>query len=188
MRRRTGLLVHEWLVLALVAEGPRHGYAIAELLGPGGDLGRIWRVGEPLCYRALATLDRLGLVAVDALETGGGPPRKRYAATAVGRERLTAWLVAPERRLRELRPGLLLKLRLLERAGAHGDRRTLLEAQRDLLRTVVTGADPAGGRPGPGADPTGALLDDWRTALGRGALAFVEAQLADLRPGERDDA
>ncbi|MDX8150747.1 helix-turn-helix transcriptional regulator [Patulibacter brassicae] len=171
MRRKTDLLVHEWLVLALVAEEPRHGYAVAELLAPDGDLGRIWRVGEPLCYRAIATLDRLDLVAVDAVLTGGGPPRKRYAATAAGRERLDAWLATPERRLRELRPGLLLKLRLLERAGA--DRRPLLEAQRALLTDLL---DDLGAPPGEG-DDTAALLDGWRRAVGRGALAFVQERL-----------
>lgn len=176
MRRKTDLLVHEWLVLALVAEEPRHGYAVAELLAPDGDLGRIWRVGEPLCYRAIATLDRLGLVAVDAVLTGGGPPRKRYAATAAGRERLDAWLATPERRLRELRPGLLLKLRLLERAGT--DRRPLLRAQRAVLADLL--AAPPGA-----SDATEALLGDWRRAAGRGALAFIDALLADDQA--RDD-
>ncbi len=133
------------------------------------------RVGEPLCYRALATLERLGLVAVDAVLAGSGPPRKRYAVTALGRERLDGWLATPERRLRELRPGLLLKLRLLERTGA--DRRPLLQAQRALLIELL---DDLGQPPGDG-DDTAALLEGWRRAVGRGALAFVQERL-DAEP------
>ena len=34
----------EWIVLSLVCEGPTHGLAVTRLVGPDGDLGRIWRV------------------------------------------------------------------------------------------------------------------------------------------------
>src|SRR5260370_2856995 len=50
------LSLAEWLVLSLVCEEPRHGFAIARILGREGSMGRIWRVPKPVIYRALQRL------------------------------------------------------------------------------------------------------------------------------------
>ena len=44
------------MVLSLVCEGPTHGNAVSRLVGPDGNLGRIWRVQKGVVYRCL---DRL---------------------------------------------------------------------------------------------------------------------------------
>jgi DNA-binding PadR family transcriptional regulator len=47
------LSLAEWLVLCLVREKPRHGFAIARILDHEGSMGRVWRVPKPVIYRAL---------------------------------------------------------------------------------------------------------------------------------------
>ena len=75
---------------------PRHGY----------DLKRAYdeRFGtdRPLAYGQIySTLSRLlkgGLVAVDGVEPGGGPERKRYAITPDGVADVDRWLATPSSR------------------------------------------------------------------------------------------
>jgi hypothetical protein len=38
----------EWMVLGLLAEQPSHGFALARLLAPGGEVGRVWAASRPL--------------------------------------------------------------------------------------------------------------------------------------------
>ena len=71
MRTKKDLLVGEWAVLALLCERPAHGYAIAALMAPGGDVGQIWSLTEQLTYRALRTLQQQGLAEVSAVKAGG---------------------------------------------------------------------------------------------------------------------
>ena len=54
--QRNDLTAAEWAVLALVAEAPTHGFAIARAMAPGGEVGRIWSLRRPLVYRGIATL------------------------------------------------------------------------------------------------------------------------------------
>src|SRR5580704_13853044 len=60
--RDPSLSLAEWLVLCLICEKPTHGFALAALLGPEGELGLIWRVPKPVVYRALQRLELLGMV------------------------------------------------------------------------------------------------------------------------------
>src|SRR5690349_12965684 len=41
----------EWLVLAILAEHPAHGFAVAQLTAAGGDLGRVWQIPKAVVYR-----------------------------------------------------------------------------------------------------------------------------------------
>ncbi len=125
MRRKGNLGTREMAVLALVDEGPTHGYAIAGLLAEDGDLGRIWSLGRPLTYRTIDRLRDDKLIADGGVEVGqSAPDRKLLQTTAAGREAVARWLATPEPRIREFRPALLYKLELLRRRGA--DRRPLL--------------------------------------------------------------
>jgi DNA-binding PadR family transcriptional regulator len=81
--------------LGLLEGGPSHGY----------DLKRAYdeRFGQdrPLAYgQVYATLQRLlknGLVALDGVEAGEGPERKRYAITDAGVADVELWLGQPEK-------------------------------------------------------------------------------------------
>jgi DNA-binding PadR family transcriptional regulator len=135
-REEPPLSLTESLVLCLVSEGPTHGFAIAKLLAADGSLGRVWRVPRPVVYRALQRLEQLGLTKTVGCEpTAQGPVRTVLQATPRGRATAATWLAAPARHARDVRSELLLKLALLDRAGA--DPRPLLEAQRRQLAPIT---------------------------------------------------
>jgi PadR family transcriptional regulator AphA len=122
----------EWAVLAVVSEGPTHGFAVAKALGPNGEIGRVWSLSRPLVYRALDRLVEEGLVEKgDAEPSTQGPSRTSVRATATGRQLLRGWLNEPVDHVRDVRSLLMLKLLFLERSEL--DRRPLLDAQRELL-------------------------------------------------------
>lgn len=130
------LSLAEWLVLCLVCEEPRHGFAIARLLDSDGSLGRIWRVPKPVVYRSVQRLEQLGLVrSAEAQPSHQGPAKSPIDATASGRRLASAWLDRPASHTRDVRSELLAKLALIDRAGA--DPARLLDAQRDRLGPVA---------------------------------------------------
>ncbi|HET8618541.1 MAG TPA: PadR family transcriptional regulator [Acidimicrobiales bacterium] len=166
MTRRDSLSLNEWAALACLAERPRHGYDIATELGPGTDLGTVWRVPRQLVYRALDRLDALGLASPQGREPGeGGPPRQVYAATARGRRRLARWLAEPVEHLRDVRGELLLKLVVARRLQV--DAMPLVLAQRARFAPALH----ALAEPPQGDDPV-AL---WRHHSAAAVGAFLEA-------------
>ena len=176
MRTKKDLLVGEWAVLALLCERPAHGYAIARLMAPDGDVGQIWSLTEQLTYRAIATLRGQGLVAVTAVKPGKAAPRRtELLATADAKRRVSRWLRTPEPRIRELRPNLLLKLHLLHRRGRSP--LPLLRAQRELLAVTIDRLETA---PAAGAQPA-ALIAAWRLTMARAALTFVDEAIERSR-------
>ena len=81
------LSANDFTVLALVAERPTHGWALAEQLARGAPIGTIWAIGRPTVYHTLDKLERVGLVSAVGLERGGrGPHRVIYAVTGDGRK------------------------------------------------------------------------------------------------------
>lgn len=131
------LSLSEWLVLCLVCEEARHGFAIARLLDSDGSMGRIWRVPKPVVYRALQRLEQLGLVQSAELQPSSlGPAKLPVDATASGRALAADWLSRPASHNRDVRSELLVKLALLDRSG--GDPRRLLDAQREQLIPVAS--------------------------------------------------
>jgi DNA-binding PadR family transcriptional regulator len=132
-------------ILGLLAEQPRHGYAIlaaleerfAELLDPSaGDV-----------YRALSTLERADWVAPARARVGRRPERKVYSPTPAGRDALDAWLSGADAgRRRADDDALWLRVlvaercapqiveRLVERRAAR-ERAALAEHEPSLPRT-----------------------------------------------------
>jgi DNA-binding PadR family transcriptional regulator len=178
-RQAPALSLTEWLVLCLGSEGPTHGFAIARLLSSQGELGQVWRVPKPVIYRGLARLEQLGLVRIVGEQpTNLGPVRSLVEATPEGRKAAAGWLGTPVRHIRDVRSELMVKLALLDRAGA--DPRGLLAAQREQLAPIgaalaerLVGAD--------GFDRT---LTRWRFETVSAALRFLDAALtAEADPG-----
>jgi DNA-binding PadR family transcriptional regulator len=172
--RLPDLSLTEWAVLALTAEHPTHGFAIAKELAPDGDLGRIWTIPRPIVYRALARLDQLGLTEVLGIEPGdGGPARTRLHATPAGSSAVDEWLRLPAPHVRDLRTRLLLQLRLLDRRGL--DLIPLARAQLDQLAPILTAlrgqADTTGGFVG--------LLARWRYESAQAAARVLEGLIAE---------
>jgi len=134
---RRELLAGEWAVLALLAEHPSHGFAIARLLAANGDVGHVWSMTRPRVYRAIEDLRGVGFVeVVGSTPSTEGPSRTQLAPTAAGREALKAWMRAPVAHVRDARSELLLKLVLSRRAGE--DLAPLATAQLQVLDDVRT--------------------------------------------------
>src|SRR5260370_39269141 len=95
------LSLPEWTVLTVVSERPTHGFAIAQLTAPHGELGRIWHIPRPVIYRAIGRLLDLGLLIPGAVESGRGPQRTLYSATPQGDEAVPHWLGRPREHIRE---------------------------------------------------------------------------------------
>jgi DNA-binding PadR family transcriptional regulator len=134
------LSLTDWVVLGLLAEGPRHGFALAKELEPGAELGRLWTVRRPLVYRAIDHLLEVGLAEPRLVEPGDqGPQRTVVAATRAGRTRVRRWLNEPVRHPREVRAALLVKLALRARRGE--TLATLAHKQLDAFRVVHDGLE-----------------------------------------------
>jgi DNA-binding PadR family transcriptional regulator len=171
MRRRPDqLATGEWAVLALVEEGPTHGFAVARALEPEGEVGRVWSMRRPLVYRTLDVLADRKLTETAGTEAStAGPQRTVIEVTGEGREKVGSWLEEPVEHVRDARSELLLKLLFLDRRGVAPD--ALLDAQRERfreqerqLRGVLDAAD--------GFTRTLAL---WRVENTAAAVRFVDA-------------
>jgi DNA-binding PadR family transcriptional regulator len=164
------LSLAEWLVLSLVCEEPRHGFALARLLGSTGSMGQVWRVPKPVIYRALQRLEQLGLVrTAEQQASSQGPVRSLIDATPAGRDAAADWLTRPAEHTRDVRSELLVKLALLDRAGA--DPGPLLKAQRDHLAPVAEAMRDRLGE-AEGFDRTLAL---WRYETVSATVRFLDA-------------
>jgi len=159
----------EWLVLTLLSQQPAHGFAVAQLTAHGGDLGRVWQVPKAVVYRAIGRLLDAELISAEGTEPGLGPQRTVYTATGNGRDAAARWLHAPVEHIRQIRSELLLKLALLDRAGA--DPADLIRRQRAALEPIARAIET--GRP----DTEGfdATLLAWRRAGAAAALDFLDA-------------
>jgi len=168
MNAGPSLSLAEWTVLALINELPTHGFAIARVTAPGGDLGRIWHIPKQVIYRAIGRLEEAGLVARQTVEPGRGPQRTMYSATPAGRKAVAAWLDTPVEHIRDVRSQLLIKLALLDRAGT--DPTGLLQRQRVILQPIAS-AISAEKPQHKGFDAT---LLAWRRASAATALNFLD--------------
>jgi len=180
----------EWVVLALVDDGPTHGWSIVRALRPDGPIGRVWTSTGPLVYRAIHLLEEGGLLRASGAAAGRGPSRIVLEITAEGAAAVRAWLGEPVVHVRDLRSELLVKLLLLERRGL--DPVPLVRLQRERLRPVA-GALRRDAREAGGADRLVAL---WRATSIATALRFLDAVERGSRPsgstagprgGERPD-
>lgn len=158
----------EWLVLAILSQQPAHGFAVAQLTAPGGDLGRVWQLPKAVVYRAIGRLHDAELIAPEVTEPGLGPQRTVYAATPHGHEAVRRWLVTPVEHVREIRSHLLLKLALLDRVGH--DPSDLLCGQRAVLEPIAAAIEASRAR-STGFDAT---LLAWRRATAVAALDFLD--------------
>jgi len=166
------LSLAEWLVLGVVREGTTHGFAVAALTGPDGEIGRVWTVPRPVVYRALGRLRDAGLIRETGTEhTTAGPARTLVEITPDGDAAAAAWLDRPVAHVRDVRSELLLKLALLDRAGQ--DPTALLIAQRDTLEPIVSALGEARDR-ARGFDRT---LAAWRYETAVATLAFLNETL-----------
>ena len=173
------LSLTDWLVLALLCEEPRHGFAVARELAADSELGGIWTVRRPLVYRSLDHLVDEGLVEARAVEPGRqGPHRTVMAPTRSGRARVARWLDQPVSHPRDVRTTLLAKLALRARRGR--DLSSLARAQLQAFDAVRGGVEEKH-RTSDGVDR---LTLQWRVSANGAIVEFLESVIDD----ERDPA
>lgn len=81
------------LILALLRNGPAHGYTIKRDHDAWLPDARPLAFGQ--VYATLGRLERDGLVEVSDTRSEGGPDRTEYALTPAGRKRFVEWLAEP---------------------------------------------------------------------------------------------
>ncbi|MEO3977726.1 PadR family transcriptional regulator [Streptomyces sp. CAU 1734] len=131
-------------LLGLLESGPRHGYELKRAFDEKFGHDRPAHYGQ--IYATMSRLFRNGLVAIDGVEPGGGPERKRYAITEAGITDVGQWLGRPEKPQPYLRPTLYTKvvLALITGRSAAG----LLDTQRTehlRMMRMLTGRERGGG-------------------------------------------
>ncbi|MEX1124514.1 MAG: PadR family transcriptional regulator [Acidimicrobiia bacterium] len=138
------LSVTEYAVLGILNESPTHGFAIARLFTPNGEVGRVITVRRPLIYRALDRLTLACLAEPIHTEPGAaGPQRVIHRITPTGRRGLNRWLRQPVQHVRDMRIELSLKLTLVQRAGRSP--LPLIAAQRAALHPTLAALETAAG-------------------------------------------
>ncbi|MER5867070.1 helix-turn-helix transcriptional regulator [Kitasatospora sp. NPDC002040] len=161
----------EWIVLALMAEGPSHGFAIATLTAENADIGEFWYVSRPMVYRSITRLvERELITPVGAEEGNRGPQRMVYAATRSAKTTVTRWLSEPVTELFDVRADLTCKLLLLQRRDTSPAR--LIERQRvviDEIEESLRAKEDAAG------DHLSRAIYAWRLEHVRAARRFLDA-------------
>jgi PadR family transcriptional regulator AphA len=162
-------------VLALLAEAPAHGFALARVLAEDGELGQVWTMPRPRVYRAIDDLRDAGLIeAVETERSSRGPNRTVFAPTSAGALAVEMWLQKPVAHVREARSELLLKLVLTQRAGR--DLRPLAAAQLGVLEQLVERLTKRLDE----ADGAHALVVRFRLAQANATLGYIRELLASL--------
>ena len=108
--------VLDQIVLALIGEKPRHGFAVSKELETDPSLSAVIRARRPLVYRSINSLVDAKLIRETKTEPGDqGSPRVIYATTATGKSTSTIWLNDTVDHPRDARIELLAKFVLRNR-------------------------------------------------------------------------
>ena len=103
--------MYEFIILGRLAHMPMHGYMIAKVIG--NMLGPFRSVQWGALYPVLSKLEREGLICAEEQEgCGDGRPRKVYAITDAGRERLHDLLLETDRHLADYSTVFAMKVSL----------------------------------------------------------------------------
>jgi DNA-binding PadR family transcriptional regulator len=150
------------VVLALIVQQPRHGWALHEELAPRGEIGRAWTLSRQLVYRAIDTLEADGLVKRAQPKDGGGADKVIISPTAKGKSHTTAWLNQPVEHLRDVRTELVVKMMLRERAGLSAQ--SFLTAQHEAFAPLLRAIE---------SSPAQTPVDMWRRESASAVKRFL---------------
>jgi PadR family transcriptional regulator AphA len=134
--RLNDLSLTDQVVLALIAEEPRHGFGIAAEIAHDEALSMAIVVRRPLVYRSLNHLEDARLIEPSRTEAGKrGAPRTIYRATKSGIRQTDEWLEAVVTHPRDARIELLAKFALRSRRGLSN--RRLAARQRKHFEPIA---------------------------------------------------
>ena len=138
--------VLDQIVLALIGEKPRHGFAVSKELETDPSLSAVIRARRPLVYRSINSLVDAKLIRETKTEPGDqGSPRVIYAANATGKSTTTKWLNDTVDHPRDARIELLAKFVLRNRRAMNSKQlatrqRKLFERQAANLQVAANSA------------------------------------------------
>ena len=175
--RRSTLAV---ALLALLLEAPMHPYRMQQVIRERGQDQLVNVAQRNSVYQALDRLVRDGLARpAGTVRDGGRPERTVYEITDDGAATLRAWLAAmvttPAREFPEF-PAALAFLAMLPPAEVRTLLETRIAAQRERLAAIEAQAPP-------GLPRLFLIEDEYRAAMLRAELTWLEAVVGDLASG-----
>ena len=130
-------------LLALLSEGPKHGFQLAQEFAAG--TGEMWPLNTGQVYTTLQRLERDGLVESEGAETG---TQNAYRITETGRAELDSWLRLPPDTTHPPRDELVIKVLVALRLPGvdaaeltQGYRRHVVEAMQQYTRLKEDASD-----------------------------------------------
>jgi DNA-binding PadR family transcriptional regulator len=105
----------KYAVLGLIAEEPRHGYAVRAVFEER--LGDFWELNYGQVYQVLTALEQEGLIAGTDEQVGRRPRRTVYAISAKGRDALRGWLAQPPSAAKPFRDDFYVRLLFVKEDG-----------------------------------------------------------------------
>jgi len=138
--------VLDQIVLALIGEKPRHGFAVSKELETDPSLSAVIRARRPLVYRSINSLVDAKLIRETKTEPGDqGSPRVIYATTTIGKSTTAKWLNDTVDHPRDARIELLAKFVLRNRRTMSNKQlatrqRKLFERQAANLQVAANSA------------------------------------------------
>jgi len=138
--------VLDQIVLALIGEKPRHGFAVSKELETDPSLSAVIRARRPLVYRSINSLVDAKLIRETKTEPGDqGSPRVIYATTTIGKSTTAKWLNDTVDHPRDARIELLAKFVLRNRRSMNNKQlatrqRKLFERQAANLQVAANSA------------------------------------------------
>jgi DNA-binding PadR family transcriptional regulator len=103
-------------ILAILADGPLHGYAVVERLAQS-PLMNGCKPDRPGVYRALNAMERQGVVTYAWTPSNNGPAKRPYELTSEGRACLGKWVTT----LDHYRQGIGELVAMMRRASASAE-------------------------------------------------------------------
>ena len=162
----------KYAVLGLIAEEPRHGYAVRAAFEQR--LGDFWELNYGQVYQVLTALEGEGLITGADERIGRRPVRRIYSITAQGRDQLRRWLLRPASRRRPFRDEFYVRLLFAFSSGIEMVRQMVADEIRSCREHLAGLMDEA--RAVEGLGPEGSA----RRFFTRAAVLHAEADLKAL--------
>ena len=129
--------VLDQIVLAIIGEKPRHGFAVSKELERDPSLSAVIRIRRPLVYRSINCLLDAKLIRETKTEPGDqGSQRVIYATTATGKSTTSTWFNDTVDHPRDARIELLAKFVLRSRRNLKNQQ--LAKRQKKLFERQAT--------------------------------------------------
>jgi len=102
-------------VLAVVAQGPIHGYDVCRSLPT--EIGPLWALGKSHVYALLLKLEKASLVSHQRIGQQSYPAKNVFSITRKGADILEVWVTQPVYHIRDMRLEFPAKLWIARRMG-----------------------------------------------------------------------